>query len=187
MRTDPEKWVEKYGDILYRFAVLRVGDSGLAEELVQDTLCVALEARERYSGKSSERTWLIGILKHKIADHFRDSSREVSRIDSSDLPAGEDGDFFDEKGRWRVMPERWKGSPEEILENKEFWEVFQNCLDGLSSNIRQAFTLRELDEVESGEICKVLGITTTNLWVMLHRARNGLRRCLELNWFRGTR
>jgi len=187
MTIDPEKWVEKYGDALYRFALLRVSDPGLAEDLVQDTLCAAFEARDRFSGKSSERTWLIGILKHKVADHFRRTSREIPEIDSADLPEGDGGDFFDDKGRWKVMPQKWKGSPEDILENKEFWDVFHECLDGLSPNIRQAFTLRELDETGSGEICKVLGISTTNLWVMLHRARSGLRRCLELNWFKGTR
>lgn len=186
MALDPGKWVDNYGDILYRFALLRIGDPGLAEDLVQESLCSALESRERFSGSSTERTWLIGILKHKIADHFRKTSKEMTVIESDELPYGDD-EFFDEKGRWKIMPEMWKDSPEDILENKEFWQVFHHCLDGLSSRIRQAFTLKELDEQDSVEICKVLEISSTNLWVMLHRARIGLRQCLELNWFKETR
>jgi RNA polymerase sigma-70 factor (ECF subfamily) len=184
---DPGKWVDQYGDLLYRYAILRVGDNEVAEDLVQETLCSAFESRERFSGKSSEKTWLVGILKHKIADYFRKSSKETIHDDLSAYPEGDDGDFFDEKGRWKIIPVKWKGSPEDVLENKEFWEIFHRCLDGLSSNLRRVFTLRELDDMESGEICKVAGVSATNLWVMLHRARNGLRRCMELNWFKGTK
>ncbi len=84
-------------------------------------------------------------------------------------------------------PEKWKGSPEEVMENKEFWEVLHRCLDSIRPNLRQIFILRELDEMESEEICKLLGISSTNLWVVLHRARNALRRCMETNWFGGER
>jgi RNA polymerase sigma-70 factor (ECF subfamily) len=184
---DPEKWVDRFGDILFRFALLRVGNPGLAEDLVQETLCSAFESQKWFSGRSTEKTWLVGILKHKIADYFRRSGREAVQADSGGLPEVEDGDFFDERGRWKNNPGDWKGSPEDVLEKKEFWEVFHRCLDGLSPNLRQAFTLREIDEMESGEICKVLNISATNLWVILHRARAGLRRCLEFNWFQGTR
>jgi len=183
MKINSEKWVEQYGDSLYRFSLYRVRDSDVAEELVQETLCAALEARERYSGKSSEKTWLFGILKHKIADNFRKSSRSKSDIDSSDLPDSQGDDFFDKNGHWRAMPKKWKGSPEDVLENKEFWQVLSQCMDSLPPKIRQAFALREMDGMESVDICKVMGSSATNLWVMLHRARKGLSRCLELNWF----
>lgn len=183
---DPETWVDRHGDILYRFALMRVGDTSVAEDLVQETLCAAFEARKRFSGRSSERTWLVGILKHKIADHFRRGAREIVVSDGFDRVAGEE-DAFDERGRWRSPPAEWGGSPEELLENHEFWGVFQHCLDGLSEGLRRVFSLRELDGLESTEVCKVLDITPTNLWVSLHRARNGLRKCLEKNWFQGTR
>jgi len=180
-KIDPEKWVDRHGDILYRFALLRVGDPSVAEDLVQESLCAAYEARERFSGRSSERTWLVGILKHKIADHFRRGAREIVVSDGFERAAGEEGDAFDERGRWRTPPVEWGGSPEDLVENHEFWEVFHHCLDGLSEGLRRVFSLRELDGLESGEVCKVLGITPTNLWVGLHRARNGLRKCLERN------
>jgi RNA polymerase sigma-70 factor (ECF subfamily) len=182
---DPEKWIDQCGDALYRFALMRVGEPAVAEDLVQEALCSALASKDRFSGKSSEKTWLIGILKHKIADYFRKSSREVTGIESFDDLASDEDEFFDTRGRWRRPPGHWKGSPDDLLQNKEFWEIFHRCLDGLSKGLRQAFALRELDGMETGDICKVLGITPTNLWVALHRARGGLRNCLERNWFLG--
>ncbi len=187
MATDPEKWLEKYGDLLYRFSVVRVGDRAVAEDLVQETLLSAFEAREQFHGLSSEKTWLIGILKHKIADYFRRTSREIQAADEAGQRSGDEIEIFDRRGHWKTGPEKWKGTPEKILEDKEFWKVLHHCLDGLSPNAKRAFVLREMDGMESGEICKVLGISPTNLWVTLHRARSSLRRCMELNWIKETR
>lgn len=186
MATDPGKWVDQYGDILYRFAVIRVRDPEIAEDLVQETFLSALKAQERFLGRSSEKTWLIGILKHKIIDHFRNRAVEPPVGDPLAFSTEIDENFFDRKGRWKIPPGKWNGSPEEILKNKDFWQVLHRCLDGLSPNLRQVFTLRELDEMNSEELCKALGISPTNLWVILHRARNALRRCMEKNWFGGN-
>jgi RNA polymerase sigma-70 factor (ECF subfamily) len=180
---DPEKWVAQHGDALYRFALTRVRNPEVAEDLVQETFAAGLGGLDKYSGRSSERTWLVGILKHKIADHFRKTAREQVLEDTDSL--AQDDDLFDEKGHWRVGPEKWGESPAKTLENKEFWKVFETCVDGLPARLRQAFALRALDGVDSGQVCKVLGISATNLWVILHRARSQLRRCLELNWFGG--
>jgi RNA polymerase sigma-70 factor (ECF subfamily) len=182
--VDPEKWVALHGDVLYRFALLRVHNPEVAEDLVQETFSAGLSGVERFSGKSSERTWLVGILKHKIADYFRKAAREQPLKDPETLPQ-EEG-LFDETGHWKVEPGDWGASPANILENKEFWRAFEHCVQALPQRLRQVFALRELDGEETGHVCKVLGISATNLWVALHRARSQLRRCLEINWF-GTK
>lgn len=184
--SDPDTWVDRYGDYLFRFAMLRVRDPGVAEEVVQDTLVAALQARERFSGKSSERSWLTGILKHKIIDHFRRITRERP-VDDVQPWTDEHEELFDADGHWRMTggssPTEWDLSPSRTLEQKEFFEALAQCLSKLPRRIADAFTLRELEEMRTDEICKALNISPTNLWVMLHRARVQLRRCVQLNWF----
>lgn len=180
--SDPAQWVDLHADALYRFALPRVRDPNVAEELVQETFCAALEARDRYSGRAAERTWLVGILKHKIVDHFRRSTRERPE-DAPELQDAVEEEFFDSKGRWKVQPGDWGQSPERALERNEFWSTLRYCMGHLPERLRQVFALREIDGIETQEVCKVMGITSTNLWVMMHRARNQLRHCLEINWF----
>jgi RNA polymerase sigma-70 factor (ECF subfamily) len=179
---DPADWVERYGDYLFRYAMLRVRNRSAAEDLVQETFLAGLSGRESFSGGSSEATWLVGILKHKIADHFRRQSRESPREEEGlrDVP---DAEYFDGSGHWTAGPVEWGGNPEEILRQEEFLERFRECLSGLPPNQAAAFTLREIDGMGTGEICKVLNVSETNLWVILHRARSFLRRCLETRWF----
>ncbi len=181
-RHDPSDWVDRYGDYLFRFALLRLRDRSVAEDLVQETFLAALKDRGSFSGKSSESTWLVGILKHKIADHFRRQSREGSfRDDDPSDPAGEG--VFDASGHWVAGPADWGGNPADLLRQKEFLDQLAECLSDLSPNHANAFTLREIEGLATGEICKVLNVTETNLWVILHRARMLLRRCLETRWF----
>ena len=177
---DTSRWVEDHGDALYRYALLRVGDPELAGDLVQDTFLSALKGVEKFRGGSTVRTWLIGILKHKIIDHYRRHRIEVLASDMS--VAGEDDDL-DHVERASA---KWSEAPSQLVENREFWAVFTRCLAGLPEAHRRAFSMREFDGLPGEEICKVLGVTPTNLWVMLHRARAKLRRCLEINWFEET-
>lgn len=179
---DPEDWVDRYGDHLYSYALFRLGDHALAEDAVQETFMAALRSRESFSGRSSERTWLTGILKHKIVDCIRKISRERPWKEIENLSEKAEP-VFDEKGRWIQGPSRWPASPRKLLEKKEFWEALKKCLSELPPRLGQAFLLREMDEMKTDKVCKALGITTTNLWVMIHRARLNLRRCLEVNWF----
>jgi len=179
---DPDQLVDQHADTLYRFALLRMGDPGTAEELVQETFLAALQAKEKFRGDSSESTWLIGILKHKIIDHFRKSKREIPSGDLQDL-ISEKKNPFDEKGHWQDPPLQWPETPEKTLERKEFWQVMTNCLNKLSSVMRRVFSLRELDGMESKEICNILDISPTNLYVLMHRSRHQLRRCIEEHWF----
>jgi RNA polymerase sigma-70 factor (ECF subfamily) len=178
---DTDAWVDRYADLLYRYALVRVSDRQVAEDLVQETFVSALNAAERFAGDSSEKTWLVGILKHKILDHYRRSHRGINKA----LDSTPDMDqFFDSTGHWREMPQHWGKNPETLLRNKEFVAVLYNCVDALPERQKRVFVMRELDGIEGEEISKVLGVTATNLWVMLHRARHRLRDCLQAKWFK---
>jgi len=179
---DPSEWVGQYGDYLFRYAMLRLRDRSTAEDLVQETFLAALKARSSFSGNSSESTWLVGILKHKIMDHFRHQAREVP-LEDSDLKDQPDPSAFDVSGHWAKGPTAWGGNPADLYREKKFQDQLTKCLSGLSPNHANAFTLREIEGADTREICKVLNVTETNLWVILHRARMQLRRCLETHWF----
>lgn len=180
--SDPETWLDAHGDALYRFALQRVRDASLAEDLVQDTLLAALRARAGFAAQASERTWLIAILKNKIIDHFRRGAREVPLPEADDPDAAIEALFAAEDGHWRRFPAAWE-HPDTALEQAEFWRAFADCLAGLPARQAQAFTLCELDGLATEELCKALGASTSNVWVMLHRARLRLRECLERTWF----
>ena len=174
---NPESWVDSYGDFLYRFALSRVKDPAVAEDLVQETFLAALRARENFKGQSAGRTWLIAILKHKIVDHIREKIREPSS-NKIETPS----DTFDELGHWQVPPGKWAVNPGKLYEQKEFVNVLYRCLAELPERLAEAFIKREVDGLSTAEICKELGITATNSWVMLYRARMSLRSCLENKW-----
>jgi RNA polymerase sigma-70 factor (ECF subfamily) len=180
---DPESWVDHYGDFLYRFALSRVKDHAVAEDLVQETFLAALRARESFKGRSAGRTWLIAILKHKIVDYIRKKIREPSTDKIETLTDMMDSDF-DDGGKWQVRPRKWAINPGKIYEQKEFFDVLYHCLAELPGRLAEAFMLREMDGLSTAEVCKVLNITATNSWVMLYRARMSLRRCLENKWLR---
>lgn len=182
-KHDPATWVDEHGDALFRFALLRVKDINVAEDLVQETMLSALKGIDRFKGGSSLRTWLVGILKHKIIDHFRRNRPEVLSSDLATMENETEEERLDRSMQRNRGFSEWKESPIKLLENKDFWNAFTRCLDGLSENHRRAFTMREIDGIKGDEICKILDITSTNLWVILHRARGKLRGCLEANWF----
>jgi RNA polymerase sigma-70 factor, ECF subfamily len=186
--TDPTAWVDRYGDYLFAYALSRVHKAHVAEEIVQETLLAALQARGSFLGGSTERTWLVGILRHKLFDHFRKAMREepFSPGDAASTPEESafetDGEWV---GHWRdgEGPIEWH-DPFRALEQKEFMEVLLRCIEALPENIAGVFVLRELEGSTSEEICDRMKISANNLWVMLHRARMRLRRCLEMKWFR---
>lgn len=180
----PEAWVDRYGDDLYRFALSRIKDPSVAEDLVQETFLAAIKARERFKGRSSVRTWLIAILKHKLVDYFRRQHRE-KYVDDMDSFTDSDtiDSFFSPQGDWKIRPQKWDSNPMKIYEQSEFMDVLYRCLADLPGRLAEAFILREMEDLSTEEICKVLDISATNSWVMLHRARMNLRHCLETNWF----
>jgi RNA polymerase sigma-70 factor (ECF subfamily) len=183
---EPEFWVEKYADVLFGFAANRVRDRAIAQDLVQETFLAAMKARESFGGRSSERAWLFGILRHKLVDFYRQQGRELQFADLESLP--EERGAFCARGLGKdgwikgLAPKAWE-TPEEALVSKEFQQVLKGCLSKLPERVSQVFMLREVDGAPSEEICKDLDVSPNNLWVMLHRARMALRRCLELHWF----
>ena len=181
--ADAAKWVDEHGDYLYRFASIRLNNKSLAEDMVQETFLAALKNVKNFDNRSSIRTWFSSILKNKIIDHYRKKARAFQE---EDLDAFDDqkNDFL-ENGHWNEerAPADWGMHPEKALDQKEFMQVLRTCLAILPEKIAAVFALREIEQQESQEICNDLGISSSNLWVMLHRARNGLRKCLELNWF----
>ena len=180
---DPARWVDEHGDALFAYCVMRVRERATAEDLVQETLISALTSAESFKGQSSERTWLIGILKHKILDHLRKAGRERP-LDTDEIPAESTDDYFDETEHWRVAVSDWD-QPEKSLENERFWTTFNHCMEKLPERLRMLYALKELDGVETEELLATLNISTANnLWVMLSRARVHLRQCLENNWFK---
>jgi RNA polymerase sigma-70 factor (TIGR02943 family) len=180
--TDPDHWVDNYADTLFSYALFRTQDKGVAEELVQETFVAALDARKRFKGDASEKTWLFAILKNKLIDQLRQKYR-VRLQSLENIPEHIQNDFFDERGGWTHKPEKWRDNPQQNFEQMEFLAVLQECLTQLPARQGDAFRMREFDDIDSKKICKVLGVSPTNYWVILHRARLVIRRCLERNWF----
>jgi RNA polymerase sigma-70 factor (ECF subfamily) len=157
-------------------------DAVSAEDVVQETLLAALSAQRDFRGDAAERTWLIGILRHKLADHLRKRCRELP------LSADEEGDavvdgLFVANGHWKRAPGAWQADAGALADQREFWAVFNSCREALPARQAAVFTLRLLEEREAEDVCQELGVSATNLCVLLHRARLRLRECLETKWF----
>lgn len=168
---------------LMRYARLQLRNEAWAEDAVSETLLAALEKPEAFQGRAQPKTWLIGILKHKLVDQVRRHARECSLTpeDDADGAAFEDH-LFSETGHFRDAPADW-GDPQAACKQSQFIKVLDACVEKLPNQLGRVFLMREWLELETDEICKELAITPTNLWVMLHRARLRLRECLQLNWF----
>jgi RNA polymerase sigma-70 factor (TIGR02943 family) len=180
---DPQ-FVEDLRRRMLRFARLQLSDAALAEDAVQEAFVGALRGSKSFAGRAAYRSWVFAILRHKIADQLRAQLRYAS------LPEREperdpvvDG-LFDPDGHWttEAAPSGW-GDPHAALQDNQFWRVFEACLDHLPGQQARLFMMREFVELDSGEICRATGVTTTNLNVSLHRARLRLRNCLEQHWF----
>ena len=185
--SDPNRWVDEYGDFLFRFAMMRLRDPAKAEDAVQETFLAALKGGHGFAGRAAEKSWLIGILKNKICDYFRKASREVSFSDLEFYANEEQESFASESLDMRAWkqnrhPQEWIDAGKG-LDDALFWKAYRDCAGKLPEKVAAAFNLREVDGLESKEVCALLKITEGNLWVMLHRARMALRRCLEINWF----
>ena len=180
--------IEEQRAYLLRFARLQLRNPEAAEDAVQEALAAALAAESGFRGQSNVRTWLTGILKHKIVDAIRRSSRELASGGFDEDPEiGDLGYQFKENGHWDERPGGWT-EPDSALERKQFLAALEQCLARLPARTAQAFMMREHLGLETAEICKELGVTATHCWVLLYRARMALRQCLEGSWSaRGAR
>ena len=174
--------VEDERPYLLRYASLQLRDRHAAEDCVQEALLAALAGEASFAGRSNLRTWLTGILKHKIVDAIRRSSRENTYVPDPLAEASEFDALFDESGHWHDAPSSWP-APDGSLGEKQFFAVLEECLSRLPVKTAQAFMMREHLGFETGEICKELAVTPTHCWVLLYRARMALRECLQTNWF----
>lgn len=179
--SNPSDWVDTHGDYLFRFAYLRVGSEGAAEELVQDTFVTALQGIEKFEGRSSVRTWLTGILKFKVLEFYRTRTARDQAVEFDESIHN-----FDLLGGWKVNPTNWGRSPDASLEAQQLVKQLGRCLTKLKEKWRVAFLLHVVDEVDAATICDRLQLSESNLWVILYRSRLSLRECLEKNWFRKT-
>lgn len=167
---------------LLGFARLQLRSAATAEDLVQDTLEAALNNAGDFKGSAAFQTWVFSILKNKIIDEIRRSSRTQSDVDAEQALDEAIAGRFNERDHWAERPPVW-GDPQGSLEQKRFWEVMEACIDNLPANPARAFTMREFLGLETEEICQELSISTSNCWVLLHRARLGLQDCLGRRWF----
>lgn len=188
-KVNPTEWLEKHGDYLYRYALVRVRDSAIAEDLLQETLLAGIGAATSHEGRGSERAWLAGIMKHKVLDYFR----RIARTPELQMANQDDGELelFEKTGMWQghwredLAPINWPVNAVQLLESREFRETLNRCLSRLPRQMAIAFTLREIDGMSAEEICEILDVSPNNLWVILHRGRLKLRQLLETEWFRG--
>jgi RNA polymerase sigma-70 factor, ECF subfamily len=184
-RTLPDpRDLEQHRRDMVRHATWLLGNRAAAEDAVQDTLVAALGALPSFTGRSSLRTWLFGILRHKVTDTFRRQVREVPLEDDHDGERDDEGMAFNADGGWRMPVSNW-GDPEAALSQKRFFETLARCIDRLPKNAARVFAMREILGMETQEICDTVGITKENCFVMLYRARVALRDRLERDWFDG--
>ena len=168
---------------LLRFARLQLRNDAWAEDAVSETLLAALEKPESFAGRAQPKTWLIGILKHKLVDQLRRHTRECSLTrDDDEADAALEELMFDASGHFRQAPAEW-GDPQAQLGQAQFMAVLDACVEKMPAQLGRVFLMREWLELDTHDICKELAITPTHLWVILHRARLRLRECLQIQWF----
>jgi len=181
-KLDAAQWLADHGDVLFRYAVRRVVSREVAEDLVQDTFVAAIRGKDRFEGRASVQTWLVGILRRKIIDYIRRQSVERKAKGIREESESELRSFFSSKGHWRKSVKSWPIDPQKSLEDAEMLQILRECCRKLSPPMSHAFQLREMDQLSTEEVCKLLGISSSNLGVRLHRARLLLRECMEKNW-----
>lgn len=182
-RLNPNSWVKDHSDYLYNYALYKVSDEEMAQDLVQDTFIAGLNGKDSFKGNSTERTWLVSILKRKIIDHYRKSAVRKNTVNTDfSMPFNTEGVY---KNHWsdEGAPGKWNIEKSHNLEKDEFQRILELCLSLLPPQWRDVFHLKMMEECSGEEICKEMDITSSNLWVIIHRAKLKMRACLEKNYF----
>ena len=187
-RCEPNNWIGLYSDQLYRFALSRVNNNQLAEDLVQETFISALKSLKGFKGESTEKTWLYSILRNKVIDYYRSSEKKMaSKFYDINDEKGTDHFFYSEgksSGEWvrGHEPTSFHEAADQPLERIEFMQILKLCMELLPMKWAEVFRMKNIEEFDSKEICKELEITPSNLWVIIHRAKLQMRECMEKNW-----
>ena len=181
VKYETHLWVEKYGDYLYRYALMRLRDPQVAEDTVQETFLAALKNLHQFDGRVDVKYWLRGILRNKSVDYVRKSVRR-KELQDQQVQEVVGQLLFKTSGIPTTRPKPWAFDPDEAFAQEEFWDAFKACLEALPDQTRNAFYMKMIEEQETEEICKELDITDNYRWVMLHRARGQLKTCLESKW-----
>ena len=178
---DPTKWVDRYADYLFNYTITKVSEVEIAQDLIQETFLAGLKSAKNFKGDASERTWLISILKRKIIDHYRKSNSKKGKAEVRMNFSSED----DHEGDWleQRVADPFDGNAEDLMQNEELGLAIQECLSKLPPKQAEIFKMKTIQGMETEDICNELGITSSNLWVIIHRARTSLVSCLENNWF----
>jgi len=180
-KLNPDLWIENYADYLYNFTMSRINNENVSKDLVQETFLAGLKSAKNFQGKASEKTWLTSILKRKIIDYYRkiNSKKGQAEVRMSFYDNGEnEGNWIEER-----VPQAWQSETEKSIENDELKSQIDICIDNLPEKYAIVFRMKTILGYETEDICKELEITSSNLWVMIHRARTQLRGCMEENWF----
>lgn len=177
----PETWIDQYADQMLGYTVVRVANRDIAKDLVQETFFVALRSKDNYRGEISEKNWLYLILRSRILDHYK-KKKEVLASQLAGEGSESDDHFGVEDGIWRAeaAPAEWEA--DRMVQSKEFMNVLNQCRSKLSDMQQAVFTMKFIDGESSDDICKELDLTSSNYWVLVHRAKLHLRKCLEMNW-----
>lgn len=178
---DPSKWIDLYADYLFNYTITRVSDSEIAQDLVQETFLAGLKSAKNFKGDASERTWLISILKRKIIDHYRKINSKKGKAEvrmSFSSSDDNEGDWLEQR-----VADPFDGNAEDAMQNEELGIAIQECLTKLPAKQAEIFKMKTIQGMETEDICNELSITSSNLWVIIHRARTSLVLCLENNWF----
>jgi RNA polymerase sigma-70 factor (ECF subfamily) len=181
-KVNPEEWLDLYGDSLFSYAMMVLRNRERAEEVVQETFVSALKKLEQFQGKGSQGAWLMGILKRKVIDHLRKLSKQPASLEAEDAVVSS---LFDRQGQWSRSAKATSGLSLDRLEAEEFREVFEKCFKGLPDTQAATFQLKEIEQKSSEEVCKLLEISSSNLWVLMHRARLRLAECIKARWAMG--
>lgn len=181
-KLNPDNWIDNYADYLFNYAIARINDYDLVKDLIQETFLAGVKSAKNFEGKSSEKTWLTSILKRKIVDHYRkiNSKKGQAEVRVNFYSDGEnEGNWIEDR-----VPQSWTDTSDKNIENEELSEQLNRCINNLPEKYAIAFRMKTIQNFETDDICNELDISSSNFWVIIHRARTQLRKCMEDNWFK---